>query len=700
MNPEMKNKAEVDTVRFGESHHSVTALSADPERFQRDELRESLASEGRGKSGTRGARPSERVRFTGSGRLVETSVLVLALFSMQASSVGAVAPVQSPPVQPNILWITCEDMSLNLGCYGDEYASTPAIDRFAREGVRYTHAFASAPVCSPVRSGIITGLYATSLGTQRLRSAFPAPAPVRPFTEGLRRAGYYCVNNVKTDYNLQNEVAFIRAAWDESSAQAHWRKRPSGRPFFAVMNLMTTHQSRASVWPFEQFEREVASRLKPEQRHDPAQAELPPYYPDTPEVRRTVARHYDCVSVMDQEVEALLNQLQEDELADDTIVFFYSDHGSGLPRGKRVLHDSGLQIPLIIRLPDRLRHLGAGLPGSTTARLVSTVDLGPTVLALAGVSIPEPMQGQPFLGRGAGEPRRTVFGARDRVDEAFDLSRSVRDERYLYIRNFMPHLSWMPPEAYSDQSPMRRELKRLAATGLLNAAQLTYASPRRPLEELYDVRSDPHQINNLADSPGHQATLLRLRAALQNWIRQTRDAGFASEAEAWSLTDREGPPRHWAANDTLYPLNRLMAAADLVGRPASEPLQVALLSDAQPLLRYWGAVGLHAAEDVSDPGRTALRRALTDVSPEVRIEAAAALAALEGSSAALEVLQRELQSERGESVLAAARALELLGPRTASARSTMREVLATVEDREGDLWMFVRFSLSAALAGG
>jgi arylsulfatase A-like enzyme len=590
-------------------------------------------------------------------------------------------------------------MSLTLGCYGDAYARTPIIDRLAGEGVRYTHAFASAPVCSPVRSGIITGQYASSLGTQRLRSAFPVPSTVRPFTETLRRAGYFCVNNVKTDYNVENEAELIRAAWDESSARAHWRNRPSGRPFFAVMNLMTTHQSRASVWPFERFEREVASRLQPEERHHPAHAPLPPYYPDTPEARRTVARHYDCVRVMDQEVGALLGQLEDDGLAEDTIVFFYSDHGSGLPRGKRVLHDSGLQIPLIIRFPERLGHLAPGRPGTTTRRLVSTIDLGPTVLALAGVPVPQNHQGQPFLGPAAGKPRRAVFGTRDRVDEVFDLSRSVRDERYLYIRNFMPHLSWMPPEAYSDQSSMRREFRLLAAAGRLNAAQLTYAAPRRALEELYDTRDDPHQIHNLVGSLEHEGTLLRLRVTLQNWILQTRDAGFASEAEAGNLTDGDGPPLQWAAKDTLYPLKRLMEAAGLVGRPDSEPLQAALLSDAHPLLRYWGAVGLHAAVDVSDMGRTTLRRALTDSSPEVRIEAAAALASLDSSSAPLEVLQRELRSERGELALAAARALELLGERAAPARSTMREVLAKVEDREGDLWMFVRFSLSAALAG-
>jgi arylsulfatase A-like enzyme len=609
------------------------------------------------------------------------------------------APAASPGSRPNILWVTCEDMSPTLGCYGDTYADTPAIDQLAREGVRYTQAFASAPVCSPVRSGIITGHYATSLGTQRLRSTFPVPADVRPFPEALRHAGYFCANNVKTDYNLYDESAFIRAAWDESSAQAHWRNRPVGRPFFAVVNLMTTHQSRTSVWPVGQFEEEVAFRLKPEERHDPVKAPLPPYYPATAEVRRAVARHYDCVSVMDREVSLLLRQLEEDDLADNTIVFFYSDHGSGLPRGKRVLHDSGLQIPLIIRFPERFRHLAPGAPGTISARLVSTIDLGPTVLALAGLPVAASLQGRPFLGGSATAPRRALFGARDRVDEAFDVSRAVREDHFLYIRNFMPHQSWMPPEAYSDQSPMRRELKRLAAAGELNAAQLTYAAPRRAREELYDTAHDPHQIHNLAGDPEHEGTLLRLRATLQNWILETRDAGFAPEAEAAALTSSAGPPRHWACADEFYPLGQLLAAADLVGRPGAEPVQIALLSASNPCLRYWGAVGLHAAEQISADGRAALHQALADPAPEVRIEAAAALVAQDNSADGLNVLQRELGSDSAEVVLAAARSLELLGDDAAGARSALRHALDLAENRDGDLWMFVRFSLNAALEG-
>ncbi|MBI4326357.1 MAG: sulfatase, partial [Chloroflexi bacterium] len=422
---------------------------------------------------------------------------------------AAEAPRAGASIRPNILWITAEDLSPNLGCYGDAYARTPQLDAFARQSVRYTRAFATAPVCSPARSCLITGLYATSLGTQRLRSQFPIPNQVRGFAALLRQGGYFCSNNVKTDYNLRGEPAFIRDCWDECSPQAHWRGRRPGQPFFAVFNLMTTHQSRVSVWPQKQFEKEIGSQLAPEERHDPAKAALPPFYPDTPEARRAWARYHDCITAMDKEVGRLLQQLAQDGLGGDTVVFFYGDNGMGLPRGKRCLFDTGLQVPLLVRFPEKFRSLAPGALGGATDRLVSFVDFAPTVLSLGGANVPDHMQGAAFLGPVAGAPREFVFGARDRVDEAFDLSRSVRDGRFLYIRNFMPHFSWMPPEGYSDASAFRRELKRLAAEGKLGAGPLTYAASRKSLEELYDTDVDPHQIHNLAASPAHHATLAK-----------------------------------------------------------------------------------------------------------------------------------------------------------------------------------------------
>lgn len=603
--------------------------------------------------------------------------------------------------RPSILWLTAEDMSPNLGCYGDTQARTPRLDAFAREAVRFTRAFSTAPVCSPSRSCLITGMFATSLGTQRLRSAFPVPREFGPFTAGLRAAGWYCSNNVKTDYNLRDEPAFIRAAWDESSPKAHWRGRRDGQPFFAVFNFMTTHQSRTSVWPHEQFEKEVGSKLSPGERHDPARMTPPPYYPDTAESHRAWARYQDCITRMDQEAGALLDQLAADGLAEDTIVFFYADHGMGMPRGKRCLQDSGLHVPLLIRFPKKWAHLAPAPPGGVSERLVSFVDFAPTVLSLCGVKAPAHFQGSAFLGPDAGTPRDFVYGARDRVDEAFDLSRSVRDTRWLYIRNFMPHLSWMQPEGYSDASTFRQEFKRLAAAGKLSPAPMTYAAPHRALEELYDTEADPDQLHNLAAAPEHRAVLEKMRAELRRWQLATRDAGFIAEPQIWTRIGSDGTPWALAHDDKRYPLARLLDAADAVGRDDTAPLARKWLREADDGVRYWAAVGLRARTQLADADLGALRTALHDTSPVVRIEAAAALAAHGETSESLPVLTAALRDDSREVALHAARALELLGPVAKPAYPAMKARLATAREAEekGDvISMFIRFSLEAALA--
>jgi len=603
--------------------------------------------------------------------------------------------------RPNILWLTAEDLSPNLGCYGDEEASTPRLDEFAKQAVRYTHAFATAPVCSPSRSCLITGMFATSLGTQRLRSQFPVPAEFEPFTAPLRAAGYYCANHVKTDYSLRDEAAFIRRAWDESSTSAHWRKRRDGQPFFAVFNFMTTHQSRTSAWPHEQFEKEVGSKLSPGERHDPARVTLPPFYPDTTEARRAWARYHDCITRMDQQAGELLDQLAADGLADDTIVFFYSDHGMGMPRGKRCLQDSGLRVPLLVRFPNKWAHLAPGEPGSTTDRLVSFVDFAPSVLSLCGLKAPAHFQGTAFLGPDAGAPRTFVYGARDRVDEAFDVSRSVRDARWLYIRNFMPHLSWMQPEGYSDTSTFRQEFQRLAAAGKLAPGPMTYAAPRRALEELYDARADPQQLHNLAAAPEHRAVLETMRAELHRWQLETRDAGFLTEPQMWALVKDAGTPWSIAHDDTRYPLARLLEAADAVGRNGAVPRQSEWLRAANDGLRYWSAVGFNARQTLTTADREVLRTVLRDESPVVRIEAATALARHGDAAPALSVLTEALRDPARDIALHAARALEALGSIARLAQPEMRIALAASRDAEknGDIMaMFIRFSLEAALS--
>jgi len=431
--------------------------------------------------------------------------------------------------RPNFLWISTEDISPDLGCYGDSYAVTPTIDRLALQGVRYDRVFAHAGVCAPVRSGIITGMYPTTIGTHHMRCQGVPPHYVKCFPEYLRAAGYYCTNNVKTDYQFDSPPT----AWDECSNKAHWRNRPKGRPFFAVINFTTTHEGQIRNYADAMLER--LKSLRPAERHDPAKATLPPYYPDTPKVRQDWARYYDLITLMDKQVKEVLDELEADGLAEDTIVWFWGDHGRGLPRAKRWLYDSGTRVPLIIRVPEKWRkltlpdHPEALKPGSVNDDLIAFIDFAPTMLSLAGVETPKHLQGKAFLGHQKGRPREYVFGARDRMDEAYDLIRTVRDQRFRYIRNYMPHI-WRGQDIdYMNQMPTMQEMRRLHTEGKLQGPQRQYFEPTKPVEELYDTTVDPHEVNNLAGDPKYQDVLERMRKVHLEWCRETKDIGLIPE---------------------------------------------------------------------------------------------------------------------------------------------------------------------------
>lgn len=461
------------------------------------------------------------------------------LISFCAAALYFAPPVAAAADKPNILWITCEDMSADLGCYGDAYARSPNIDRFAADAVRFTNCFTHVGVCAPSRSGIITGMYPCSIGSHNMRSKIPLPPEVKCFPEYLRQAGYYCTNNSKTDYNFDTPAG----AWDENGKNAHWRNRAEDQPFFAVFNILVTHESQIRA-PEVAYQKNTA-RLTPEQRHDPAKATLPPYYPDTPLVRKDWARYHDNITAMDYQFADRLKELEEAGLLDNTIVFYYSDHGRGLPRAKRWLYDSSTHVPLIVRWPEKLRGSATksdGLnPGTVRDELIAFVDLAPTVLSIAGVEIPEHMQGQAFLGAAQAEkPREYVYGARDRMDERVDLLRSVRDKRYKYIRNY----EWWKPYAqninYMNEMPTMREWRRVAAEGKLTEPQKLFMAAEKPREELYDCEADPHELRNLALDREHVSLLLRMRKAHEDWVSEVHDLGYLPEA---LLVDyqRKGP---------------------------------------------------------------------------------------------------------------------------------------------------------------
>lgn len=603
---------------------------------------------------------------------------------------------EAPQAKPNILWITCEDISPYLGCYGDPHARTPNLDKLAGEGTHYTQAFVTAPVCSPVRSCLITGVYTTSLGSQHLRSTVPPPASIQPFPKLLRAAGYYCSNNEKEDYNFKDATI-----WDESSGAAHWRKRRPGQPFFSVFNFVSTHQGQINGSDDEFFAK-YRSKLAPEERHDPNALVLPPYYPDTPMVRNIWARYYDLITFMDKQVGDLLAQLDADGLADDTIVFFYSDHGMGLPRFKRTLYDSGLRVPLIVRFGARCRSLAPSSPGGRIDRLISSIDLPPTVLTLAGQSVPDHMQGRPFLGPQAAAPRDYIYGASSRVDEAYEMSRCVRDKRYKYIRHFMPHLPYIQPSTFCDQAEIMQELRRVAASGSLTGAQSTLWERTKPVEELYDTQVDPHEMENLVDALTHRDTLNRLRKELRDWMLRTKDVGLLPEAEM-HIRAGGSTPYEMAHRPDRYPRSRILASAMQVGAgPQALPTVKRNLTDPDSAVRYWAVVALEALGVEAAPALDALENALADPSPNVRFTAAGVLCRFGRCERALPVLTAGLNDPRETVVLHAARTLELLGDKARPAVEAMEQARRRYVNADGsytnnDHAMFIAWAMKNAV---
>ncbi|MBY0504686.1 MAG: sulfatase-like hydrolase/transferase [Bryobacteraceae bacterium] len=550
--------------------------------------------------------------------------------------------------RPNILWLSFEDSSPMLGCYGDPHAITPHADALAREGVRFTRAYSVAGVCAPSRSGIITGMYPTTLGSMHMRSNVKLADGIRCFPEYLRDAGYYCTNNAKTDYNFPVPTG----CWNENGAKAHWRNRAEGQPFFAVFNQEVTHESR---YPRRGAVHDAdVKRLTPAQRQDPQKlTTLPPFYPDTPETRRDWANVYECLTAMDYWLQDRLKEISDAGLENDTIVFFWGDHGVGLPRSKRWLYESGTRVPLIVRVPARFRAGGQAAPNSVNPSLVSLIDLGPTVLNLCGLPVPANMQGQPFLGAGV-KPREYIYGIRDRMDERYDMVRSVRDARYRYLRNYESTRPYYQHMATPESGATMREIRRLQAKGELPLAVARFAGSTKPVEELYDVDADPWEINNLAADPHHRKTLERLRAAHQKWVFETRDLGLIPESELAEEEARLGT-RQAIFRDPAW-LRDLYAAAT---GPKPERFQ----NSPRPALRYWAA---RRAEPVPE-------QLLADPSAAVRIAAARRLGQVD-------ILAKELASPAQYARLMAVNALDEMGEAARPALPALRTALKDPEN--------------------
>lgn len=592
----------------------------------------------------------------------QPAVLRLTLFLLSAFVGGATARAAD---RPNILWLTSEDHGPHLGCYGDRYASTPNIDRLAARGMIYTRAWSNAPVCAPARTTLISGMDATSTGGEHMRSMAPYPSGLKMFPQVLREAGYYCTNNAKEDYNLTRPGA----VWDASSASAHWKGRRPGQPFFAVFNSEKSHESRIRKRPHTPV-------------HDPAGVRVPAYHPDTPEVRRDWAQYHDGVSAADADAGARLDELERAGLADDTIVFTFADHGSGMPRSKRWPYDSGLRVPLVVAFPPKWRHLAPPgyTPGGSSGRLVSFVDFGPSVLSLAGVRPPGWMQGHAFLGDFIAPPRAFAFGFRGRMDERTDLTRSATDGRLVYVRNYMPHLAYGQHIAYMFETPTTRVWKRLHDEGKLTPVQDAFWNPKPP-EELYDLAADPDEVINLAGSPAHQADKARLREAQQAHAREILDVGFLPEGDR-TRRARGGSPYDLAREGSRYPFERVFATAEAASllTPAATPDLKTALGDADSAVRYWGALGvLMRGRSGFNAAGAALRGSLGDPSPDVRVVAAEALGRYgtdDDRKRALSVLAGLSDPSANDvfTALAALNALESLGPRAAPVYATLKRL--------------------------
>ena len=483
--------------------------------------------------------------------------------------------------KPNILWIVSEDNSSHwIACYGNSQAQTPRIDKLAKEGFLFEHAYSNGPVCAVARSTIITGSYASTLGTQHMRSRHPIPKKYRPNVEYLRTAGYYCTNNAKTDYNFKgNDNSY----WDESSNKAHYKNRPEGKPFFAVFNINDTHESSL-------FNKAPAEP----QRLKPMDIDLPPYLPDLPEIRKDMARYHDRITDMDTKVGKIIDDLEKAGLAENTIVIYNSDHGGILPRGKRYLEETGVKVPLVIRIPEKLQKLSPFKPGDRITEPVSFVDFSATFLSIAGIETPPQMQGRAFLGEKRVEPAadEMEYLYADRFDELYGMRRGLTDGKWKYIRNFQPHLPLAPYSFYQFGQPgWVAYQKAWKADEFCGYHKSLWEAPGSS-EQLYDLTTDPWEMQNLASDPAHSGKLAALRERLKATMKQTHDTGLVPEP-LFEVLAGEGAIASHVQSDAfdINKITDLAFTATEMNEKHLPTLREAVKSK-HPVERYWATTGL------------------------------------------------------------------------------------------------------------
>lgn len=566
--------------------------------------------------------------------------------------------------KPNILWLTSEDNNISwVGCYGNEFASTPNIDALAGEGFRYTHCYANAPVCAPSRSTWITGMYALSTGTHNMRSRYLIPHDqVKYYPDYLKEAGYYVSNGKKTDYNIGGRPD--SDCWDDMDQQGEgkdvdWNLLKQQQPFFKIVNFFDSHESRAQG--------DVENTI-----HDPANTALHVYHPDLPGIRKNYAKYHDAVARMDNYVGEVLAKLEETGLAENTIVVYCSDHGGVLPRSKRYLFASGIHAPLIIRIPEKYKSLyPASKPGDVVDQIVSFIDMPKTWLSLTGVEVPEQMQGNIFLGKNKEAERKYHFAFRGRMDERQDNARAVYDKKYVYIRNYMPQVPWMQHLNYLWKMTATVTWDEAVREGNLPPEQSKYFFPKVYTEELYSLDDDWDNSKNLINEPGYALKADEMRRALREWQLDIHDGGLLPESELVRMAEQNNLTIFEVVRDPgLYNLEQLLDISDLALEqdPANLEALRAGLDHASLGVRYWSMVGCFLLQD-----ELAGTLAQNDPSDEIRAMAAWTLIRAGQKEKGLEILNNLLQ-ENSYAMLTVLNITDLMGDDGLELMETIRHL--------------------------
>lgn len=523
---------------------------------------------------------------------------------------------------PNILWLTYEDTSPQfIGCYGNTEVKTPVIDQLAREGVRFTNAFSTATVCAPSRFTLITGCSTEKYGTGNHRSTVPLPDEIKGFPYYMRQKGYYCSNNSKTDYNTANAQRIIKNSWDESSKDAGWHKRNSEQPFFSVFNYMASHQSRTMTNPYAWYEEFVLDEL-PEDKITPADSiEVPPFFRDTPEMRKHLARVYNSINLTDYQMGLLLDSLREQGLMDETIIFCFADHGEAIPRGKTNPIGLGHRVPFIIWFPEKYKHLSPWQIGQTCDELVCFADLAPTILSIANINIPNYMQGRALLGSQRSESPAMVFGSRNGIDETPGLARTATNGEYLYARIFLPQYPVLRYQKYADVSDIVQLIRTDYASGKLDEAQKELLE-QRPIEYLFNLKTDKWEQYNLATEPAYDSIRQLFQNEVISHIYQTNDAHFLPAYDIDSISQIM-QISDFCADESGYPLKEIVNAALLIGNgPTVIKDQLSLLGHSNRLVVYYALIGLKAQGGLTNKALNRIELLMNHPYPLVRIEAA------------------------------------------------------------------------------